>query len=186
MDDVSIKLEKFFASYTLDMKLLMEKTTENCILNETYLKYGDDVFRKEDILPTEITPSMIYHKKSVKLTPSADLVATGGSPFAASSRQGSLFRSPRSNNNKIGQDGVEVITADDDSLKLRALKEEKLLIEERIRYTLEQIKHKKAAVKSRFLFDILDDDGDDDGGSYDYDDSSNNAATLAVKSCVSR
>lgn len=71
MDDISIKLDKFLTSYSLDMKLLMEKTTENNIINEKYLKYGDEVFKNgKDILPTVITPSMIYHKKSVCELPS--------------------------------------------------------------------------------------------------------------------
>lgn len=205
MDDVSLKLEKFFTSYTLDMKLLMEKTTENCILNESYLRYGDEIFRKEDILPPSITPSMIYHKKSISTviqtplttttTPNDSIptpnTATSGQQQDLSrvrSQQSSSFRSQL---RRAQQQHMEAESAAyDETLQLRRLKDEKHHIEEKIRKTMDNMNQRsKVALKNRFLFDIIDDD--DGAGSYDYEEtppvslSFGKAGHLITKSCVS-
>lgn len=147
MDDVSLKLDKFFTSYTLDMKLLMEKTTENCILNENLLKYSDTPIKKEDIIPAVITPSMIYHKKSV--------ICDGYSTFEPKHKA----------HNKVAAPSSKLIETENENLKLIKLKEEKAQLDEKIRQTMENLSQQKA--KCQFLLGNSDIDY---MGSYEYED----------------
>lgn len=159
---MSLKLDKFLSSYTLDMKLLMEKTTENCILNDNYLKYGDEVFKKDDILPAVITPSMIYHKKSLI----CDDAKCGIHPHMLS----------KAFNKKSSSATQREPNQDEESL--RQLVEEKQQLEEKLRKLVEKIgeQSKTAGFNNQFLPDIANNEPE----FYKYDEN----RKMAANSCV--